>query len=495
MLGHCYSTRYVFRSVRSHMIKVVFDPVKFSLCSEEANRRLIISKRVRFRLIERLTLIFDLHDKETHSTIILTLPIFNCSQYQNMSTPLGGTDSIKISSSADHSEDEDRETHLDPVSLPDTLSHGRMGSSVLSESAGLNDNNNNNNSFVTRTLAYNDPELHNALIARDGIATRNVGHRENDPLYHSGSLLPDPMTDFLGQDNESNHNPFSLDLEDNIFANNQYTPHHDNGKGEGAVSEINYYERPFLYSLYSHGCCTSQIHNESLDRKPAARDSVHFRNDSSFSRVPNKHTYPIQAANNRNRCTSDSMSTSSTSTSPSASFDSASNKLIQGRQGKTVAELKPPPAASLPQQRSGRSSRGKDIAETRTSKLKAPPVASLPQQGRRHSQRQANQIQKSCEPKAETEEPPKGTNHTRAKTRISKKTRVDSRNDTSADHYRPPQDLDISTLSPARQQMMQQARTSRKQEALLTWFRRLHDLVNFRDENGHSKFKRFYIFF
>jgi hypothetical protein len=409
-----------------------------------------------------------------------------------MSTPLGGTDSIKISSSADHSEDEDRETHLDPVSLPDTLSHGRMGSSVLSESAGLNDNNNNNNSFVTRTLAYNDPELHNALIARDGIATRNVGHRENDPLYHSGSLLPDPMTDFLGQDNESNHNPFSLDLEDNIFANNQYTPHHDNGKGEGAVSEINYYERPFLYSLYSHGCCTSQIHNESLDRKPAARDSVHFRNDSSFSRVPNKHTYPIQAANNRNRCTSDSMSTSSTSTSPSASFDSASNKLIQGRLGKTVAN---PPAASLPQQRSGRSSRGKDIAETRTSKLKAPPVASLPQQGRRHSQRQANQIQKSCEPKAETVEPPKGTNHTRAKTRISNKTRVDSRNDTSADHYRPPQDLDISTLSPARQQMMQQARTSRKQEALLTWFRRLHDLVNFRDENGHSKFKHFYIFF
>jgi hypothetical protein len=444
---------------------------------------------------------FDLHDKETHSTIISTPPIFNCSQYQNMSPPLGGIDSIKKSSSADHSEDEDRETFLDHVSLPDTSSHDRMGSSVLPESASLNNNNNNSNTFVTGTLAYNDPELHNALnIARDGIATMNVGHRENDPLYPSGSLLPDPMIDFLGHDNDSNHNPFSLDLEERmnntLFANNQYTSHHDNGKGEGAVSEVNYYERPFLYSLYSHGCCASQSHDESLDRKPAARDSTHFRNDSSFSQVPNKRTYPIQAANNRNRCsTSDSMSVSSTSTSPSASFDSASNKLIQGRQGKAVKKLKPPPVSSLPQQRSGRSSLGKEIAETRTSNLKTPPVASLPQQGRRHSQRQVNQTKKSKKPKAKAKAPPKGTKHTQAKTRISRKTRVDSRNDTSADQYMTPQGLDISTMPPAHQQMMNQARTSRKQEALLTWFRRLKDLLHFRDENGHSKFKHFSLLF
>lgn len=425
---------------------------------------------------------FTLHDKETHSTIISTLPIFYCSQYQHMSPPPGSTDPIKKSSSADHSEDEDRETLLDPVSHPDNLSHDRMGSSVLPESAGHPNNNatTTNTAFVAGTLAYNDPELHNA-------------HRENDPLYHTGSLMPDPMIDFL-HDNESNHNPFSLDLEERMnntpFANNQYT------HGEGAVSEENYYERPLLYSLYSHGSCASQSHDESLDRKPAARDSTHFRNDSSFSQVPNKRTYPIQAANNRNRCsTSDSMSVSSTSTSPSASFDSASNKLIQGRQGKAVKKLKPPPVASLPQQRSGRSSRGKEIAETRTSNLKTPPVASLPQQGRRHSQRQVNQTKKSKKPKAKAKAPPKGTKHTQAKTRISRKTRVDSRNDTSADQYMTPQGLDISTMPPAHQQMMNQARTSRKQEALLTWFRRLKDLLHFRDENGHSKFKHFSLLF
>jgi hypothetical protein len=399
-----------------------------------------------------------------------------------MSPPPGSTDPIKKSSSADHSEDEDRETLLDPVSHPDNLSHDRMGSSVLPESAGHPNNNatTTNTAFVAGTLAYNDPELHNA-------------HRENDPLYHTGSLMPDPMIDFL-HDNESNHNPFSLDLEERMnntpFANNQYT------HGEGAVSEENYYERPLLYSLYSHGSCASQSHDESLDRKPAARDSTHFRNDSSFSQVPNKRTYPIQAANNRNRCsTSDSMSVSSTSTSPSASFDSASNKLIQGRQGKAVKKLKPPPVSSLPQQRSGRSSLGKEIAETRTSNLKTPPVASLPQQGRRHSQRQVNQTKKSKKPKAKAKAPPKGTKHTQAKTRISRKTRVDSRNDTSADQYMTPQGLDISTMPPAHQQMMNQARTSRKQEALLTWFRRLKDLLHFRDENGHSKFKHFSLLF
>ena len=325
-------------------------------------------------------------------------------------------------------DDEEKEARFtDPVPRPDDLVHDRMcacGMSAISVQ-------NNNFSFSSPTFAA-DNTLYESSMMMDSIDL-------------SGSISCCLQNRF--HDPEDNINPFGFYLDDPInnalTAKNLCAPCHNNESkmGEGAMTEINEYERIYLYGLFSHGSCAPQNHNGNLERKPIARDSISFQSSNSSSQYATKEDkVPTQYLNSRDKYTASPVPGSSTLYSLSESFNPDWNR--------TEAQVK---------------SNAPPVVKRRslTSKLLKPVPFKT---HKKHSEK--------------VKDIPKGSNHTRSKSAIKFQTR----------------DV-VAKLPLAHQQIIEKARTTRKQDALRTWFQRLNDLMKFRDENGHGKWLLFDSFF
>ena len=235
--------------------------------------------------------------------------------------------------------------------------------------------------------------------------------------------------------------------------------HHsrENDVSDGTVSAIipNFYEKHYIFSLYAHGYCTPQRYDEDMDRKPAAVDSRLFQQQNQQHFYPNQQSmYPTQASNN------------------AISFDRTIDRSLrdQATIEKKVDERKSPPVASVARG-SDRSTHNKGKVN---SNLKAPPVASFPARGNRRSSRITTQTIKSkVSPKKA---------HSKLVNSARPKTRADSKIKAAG----PPKRTSTLIIRPTKKQLTE-ARTRRKTEALLTWFKRLQELVEFKDDNGHGK--------
>lgn len=235
--------------------------------------------------------------------------------------------------------------------------------------------------------------------------------------------------------------------------------HHsrENDVSDGTVSAMipNFYEKHYIFSLYAHGYCTPQRYDEDMDRKPAAVDSRLFQQQNQQYYYPNQQSmYPTQASNN------------------AISFDRTIDRSLrdQATVEKKVDERKSPPVASVAH---GSDRSTHDNGKT-NSNLKAPPVASLPARGTRRSSRITTQtIKNKVSPK-------------KAHSKVVKSPRSKTRNGSRIKAAAPPKRTSTLIIRPTKKQL-NEARTRRKTEALLTWFKRLQELVEFKDDNGHGK--------
>jgi hypothetical protein len=234
--------------------------------------------------------------------------------------------------------------------------------------------------------------------------------------------------------------------------------HRENDVSDGTVSAMipNFYEKHYIFSLYAHGYCAPQRYDEDVDRKPAAIDSMLFQQQQQHQQYycPNQQSIcPTQASNN------------------ALSFDQTTDRSLQDQATaeKKIDERKTPPVAS--------DARGSDRSPhdkgKRKSNLKAPPVACLLARGNRRSSRITTQtIKNKVSPKKALSKVVKSK---RSKTRSGSKIKAAA-----------PQNRTSTLIRPTKKQI-NEARTRRKTEALLTWFKRLQELVEFKDDNGHGK--------
>ena len=317
----------------------------------------------------------------------------------------------------------------------------------------------------------------------DNAWVRNAGFDpsgNHGPSGHGGAnLLNDPSFDNVQDPMAVPRNysysemPYYPDFESPLLPPPGPQDNQESRSGEGVVSSPHYYYygRNCLHALQANnGLCFTQSHDESLDRKMPARDRRDESQDQKMAamdrRVPgidaSHHSYyPEQAPSGH------------------------SYYPMQDHHGSHQAPLSP--YASLPTNHASdqhnASSGSPDPSPTRShfqatskksanTKLKAPPVASLPKKKSNPSSGAAKKKTKQMSKRGKAT-PKKGPG-----TRAKANRRVNRNRRTYEVGWRP---------YPS-QEEIEKARTPRKQNALETWYRRLRELIEFREQNGHSKY-------
>jgi hypothetical protein len=297
-----------------------------------------------------------------------------------------------------------------------------------------------------------------------------VGNAGYDP---PGTHGPDPSFDTAQEPMAFHRNysygemPYHPDFESPLLPPPGHQDHQESRSGEGVVSNPHYshYGRNCLHALQANnGFCFSQSHVESFDRKMPARD----RRDESQPmdrRVPGIDTshyfqYPEQAPSGHSYYPmQDHQGIHQALLSPHASLP---NRALDQNNGSSESP-DPSPTRSYSQVASNTSA---------NTKLKDPPVASLPKTESNPSSVADKKKTKKMPKRGKT--PPKKGPSTRTKT----PRRVNRNRTTYQMGWRPsPTDKEI-----------EKARTPRKQNALRTWYQRLRELIEFREQNGHSKY-------
>ena len=374
--------------------------------------------------------------------------------------------------------DEEAHNLLDSVFESDSLDHNRLDNFNRSESTtqhhpfyafagsdpqfpyGYTDSSDVGNPTFGITSSATRYVGDGELIRHGTIPRDNLGEIQN---IRSGSLMNDNglqidesydnLTEDLGlnplidvdEPTTSFHLAQGFEETNDQLIYSRHTPQQEND-GDGTVSAMipNYYERQYLFSLYAHGFCAPQCHEEIMDTKPPAIDSSLFRQlQQQQQQFPHQvSNYPTQAVQNV------------------PTFD-----------------RKIPPVASFPSQ----SDRSSQENAAKGNELKDPDDAPLPRRGSRYSTRSTNQTKKSKTTK---------TTAIKAHSKTIKfkrpSTRAESRTTTANDKYVRSSSSQGDQIQPTSKQI-QEACTPRKLEALQTWFKRLQELIDFKDANGHSK--------
>jgi hypothetical protein len=384
----------------------------------------------------------------TSKIILMTSIEFNF----NIMSLLGNTDQEASVSSQGEEEGNEQHLHSQQSTLVqnDSITDSVVGSDTASTTTA----------FVRRTIGVSDDATRTAESARrirDSSSGTSLGSRydlENRGFSSTEAAHPSSSSALLndGSFEIENYENLTEDLGLNPLIDvNEPTPQvpppknlEDNN--QGTVSAIipatilatipatipNCYEKEYILSFYAHGVCAPQTHDEDMDKKPAAVDSTIFQQQQQRSSS-------IQNA---------------------LSFD----QTITGEKGGEGRKITP--VASVV--------RGSDRSSEQEGKsdLKPPPVPSLTRGNRRSSR---IHTQKKAVPKRAR---PSVGKFSRARPTIG----TESNMKTSASKKR----KSTKVAGPSKKQL-KEARTPRKIEALQTWFKRLQELVDFKDANGHGK--------
>ena len=200
-----------------------------------------------------------------------------------------------------------------------------------------------------------------------------------------------------------------------------------------ATSSIpNNYEQQYIFSLYSRGNCAPQRRDENMERKPAAFDSALFQQQHQQLRQHQSVnlTQPV--------------------------FDQNTHRPLQNRKASPVASA------------TGESTRLSPEKRKSQKELNVTQVSSILTGSRRRSNRIITKKVKEVVP---TKAFPKVVKHPRVKTRAGFKKKM---------HI-------VTQLPKPTEKQLREAKTPRKIEALQTWYKRLGELIEFKDANGHGK--------
>jgi hypothetical protein len=277
---------------------------------------------------------------------------------------------------------------------------------------------------------------------------------------------------------------------------------HPNGPDDGAVSEVHFFDRNYLHAMHAHSpfCFLQQINDESLERKPSAME---ISNRHDWSHQSNRDYYDRYSRQDRRLRgpMSDAVASSSRDhdepldRKPAARDDyDRFSYPCQAPIGHSYPtqdrNLKQPPYVAAPKPSTDSSSSSEDYAakppyprhqpKTRRggNQLKPPPSASI-------SKRRTSQPPSGATRGSKKTQPKKVTPRRKQPTRVK-----GHRGAGKGSFARTLQSMrfleDRPQLAPTPEEL-ERARTPRKKEALITWYQRLNELIDYRDRNGHSK--------
>ena len=375
------------------------------------------------------------------------------------------------------------------------------------------------NGTLSENLFFN-PNIHDTtptLQARLEESSTNTSYRlQSDPMMNhnvhqdgntSYRLQSDPMMNHAVQDGNitttttnSNVNNSSNDLslinEDDPITNNTPSVKAASISMGGTMNYYTHHDAEHLRAMFSYGSCAPQSHVESSDRKLPARDLIQFRHNSSrFLQGHNGGAFPSQGLRNLSGSSSaqnniDSNLSCAATARVNVFGGLYSNYYVTNSQ----AHLKVPSVtSSLPSsstqsitlsvQQHSYSNKQEPSMNTTTSELEPPPtIVAHPQQGDHLSPRLANHRVKKPSKRI------KKKVITCSKHKIKRiGPKASSSNDTQDDNTTTIKNLRRCLQQPY-SQMMEKAKTNRKKDAVVVWFRRLDELLDFKDKSGgHSK--------
>ena len=315
------------------------------------------------------------------------------------------------------------------------------------------------NNFENRGFSATDParsSLSSALMNDDSFEMDEnlVGFIDiNDPM---GSL---PLTDTFEDNNDSYAYPHHLNhCEDKI------------DEGSMSATTPNKYEKEYIYSLYAHSSYAPQRQEKNMDTKPAAIDS------NIFKRQHHQHYFPHQQSTYPTQASKDALYFGGPLDRFSQNQDLTGVKMNNRKAPPTASSateirmksLKTPPSAST--QRSEQSHHGQSV---RKSNPKAPPVRSLSGRTSLRSYRATSLATKMDD--NTKNRPSEVIKLTRSKTCVGSNAKTINK------------EMNLSLSMQPTQTQMTEARGPRKVEALRTWYKRLGELICFKDSHGHGK--------